>query len=59
MNRDVIVSARWEAQVVHDIADLIRRGILPSNRNLERLELACKRLSNAVSAMGGDREVKH
>lgn len=53
----VLVSARWEVETVYLIAELIRDGYLPSQRNLDRLGLACRRLNNAVKALGGDQEV--
>jgi hypothetical protein len=53
----LIISARWEVETVYLIAELIRGGTLPSQRNLDRLELACRRLNNAVKALGGDQEV--
>ena len=53
----ILVSARWEVETVYLIAELIRDGTLPSQKNLDRLELACRRLNNAVKALGGDQEV--
>ena len=53
----LVISARWEVETVYLIAELIRDGYLPSQRNLDRLGLACRRLNNAVKALGGDQEV--
>ena len=52
----LVISARWEVETVYLIAELIRGGTLPSQRNLDRLALACRRLNNAVKALGGDQE---
>ena len=58
VSREILVSARWETETVYLIADLIRAGTLPSQRNLDRLALACERLTNVINVMGGDqREV--
>lgn len=53
----LVISARWEVETVYLIAELIRGGTLPSQRNLDRLGLACRRLNSAVKALGGDQEV--
>ncbi len=54
IDREILVEARWEAEIVYLIADLIRGGTLPSQRNLDRLALSCNRLTNVIREMGGD-----
>ena len=54
IDRKILISARWEAETVYLIADLIRGGVLPSQSNLDRLALSCERLTNVIQAMGGD-----
>ncbi len=56
VDREVLVSARWEAETVYLIANLIRSGVPPSELNMERLALSCKRLTNVILALGGDRK---
>lgn len=56
LDREILVAARWEAETVYMIADLIRRGVLPSQRNLDRLALSCNRLTNVIREMGGDQQ---
>ena len=55
VDREILVSARWEAETTYLIADLIRSGIPPSELNIERLALSCKRLTNVIRSLGGDR----
>ncbi len=55
VDREILVSARWEAETTYLIANLIRSGVPPSELNIERLALSCKRLTNVIRALGGDR----
>lgn len=48
MNKEWIIKARWEVERVALIADLIRRGVLPSQRDIESADLAWQRLDNLL-----------
>ncbi|MCH7537978.1 MAG: hypothetical protein IID57_09015 [Proteobacteria bacterium] len=50
----ILVRARYDAESVYLIADLIRSGVPPSEQSLATLAAASKRLSAAVKALGGD-----
>jgi hypothetical protein len=43
-----LVIARYEIETVFLVAELIRGGVLPSQLNLDRLEVACRRLQKAL-----------
>lgn len=53
--REALVAARWEAETTYFIADLIREGVHPSEKDLIRLALTCERLTTVIVELGGDR----
>ena len=53
LNSKIMVAARWEAETVFFIADFMRAGVPPSQANLDRLALACQRLSKVILELGG------
>ena len=52
----ILIRARYDAESVYLIAELIRDGVPPSRQNLQILEKCCKRLSQAVAVLDGDRQ---
>ena len=48
LDKDWLVAVAWETEAVAVVADLIRRGVPLSQANVERVDLAWRRLNNLL-----------